>query len=90
MSSQDAMQQQIQRATVIQEKYGTWLMNFPNVIGVGVGFTTQNDTRLGDVGLVVMVDHKVPEDQLQAAEILPKELEGVKVDVQEGGFFTAQ
>jgi hypothetical protein len=88
MASQDLMQQQIQRATAAQQKYVDWLMSLPHVVGVGVGFANKDGARTGDVALIVMVDHKVPEAQLAPEAIIPKELDGVRVDVQETGVFT--
>jgi hypothetical protein len=36
-----------------------------------------------------MVDRKIPDDQLLPEQRLPRILEGVRVDVQEMGSFTA-
>ena len=42
------------------------------------------------IGVIVMVDHKVPPGQLAANDLIPKQLDGVPVDVQETGGFSAQ
>jgi hypothetical protein len=60
-------------------------MDKPNVVGVGVGLRSRNG-RVGDqIALIVMVSHKVPVAELAPGDIIPAEIEGVPVDVQEMG-----
>jgi hypothetical protein len=61
-----------------------------NVVGVGVGFRFAQGRRTEIVGLVVMVRRKVPVGQLRPEDVIPAELEGVPVDVQEVGVISAQ
>jgi hypothetical protein len=42
------------------------------------------------VALVVMVTQKLPDWQLAAEDVIPTEIEGVPVDVQEIGWLNAQ
>jgi hypothetical protein len=42
------------------------------------------------VGIIVMVSRKVPSSQLAESDIVPRELDGVPVDVQEVGEVRAQ
>ena len=44
----------------------------------------------GEVALVVMVKKKVPHAQLAAEDVIPMQIEGVRVDVQEVGELKAQ
>ncbi|HVU09662.1 MAG TPA: hypothetical protein VHD90_00235 [Phototrophicaceae bacterium] len=90
MSSQNDLHEQTQLASQIQAKYANDLMQKPNVIGVGVGHPISNGVRSPNVGLIVMVDHKIPLDELAPDDVIPKQLEGVQVDVQEMGAFRAQ
>jgi hypothetical protein len=60
------------------------LLAYPNVNAVGIG------ERAGHRVIKVMVTKKVPESSLQPGQILPKELEGVELDVEEIGEITAQ
>jgi hypothetical protein len=87
--SQDDVNEQLRRASEAQQKYTDKLLNYPNVVGVAVGYITQSGQRTPEIGLIVMVDQKVPEAQLAPEDILPRELDGVRVDVQETGVFTA-
>jgi len=55
-----------------------------NVTGVGIG-------RRGDTDVIkVFVTHKVPRSQLRPEDVVPRELEGFVVDVEEIGAITAQ
>jgi predicted regulator of amino acid metabolism with ACT domain len=75
--------------TQIQAKYVDDLMRLPNVVGVGIGQAQVNDTYTDTPAIVVMVERKVPADQLDAEARIPRELEGVRVDVQEVGQLNA-
>jgi hypothetical protein len=44
----------------------------------------------GEVALVVMVKKKVPPAQLAAEDVIPIQIEGARVDVQEVGELKAQ
>lgn len=89
MSSQEEINRQVQRASEVQEKYADALMRLPHVVGIGIGFTTRGGARTPEVGLIVMVDVKLPAAQLADDELVPRELDGVRVDVQETGVFSA-
>ena len=89
MSSQDEINQQVRRASEVQSKYANMLMNKPHVVGVAVGYATRGQTRTSEVGVIVMVDKKVPLAQLAPDDAIPTELDGVRVDVQETGAFSA-
>lgn len=57
----------------------------PNVVGVGVGYKTQNQDSTGEMGVVVLVRRKLPRAALSAAALVPQELSGVRTDVIEVG-----
>ena len=90
MASQDDLNRQVQRASQVQAKYADQLMRKLHVIGVAVGHPIQKGVRSPNVGVIVMVDHKVPPDQLAPDELIPGQLDGVRVDVQEMGTLKAQ
>lgn len=75
--------------TAIQEKYIDELMAYPNVVGVGVGYRQHGNETTDELSLIVLVDEKLPVAQLAPEHILPTELEGITVDVQETGSFSA-
>lgn len=85
MSQED----RIAQATAVQTRYEDMLLRLPNVVGVGVGLIYQGGSPTGEVGLVVMVERKLPAAQLASAERIPPELDGVRVDVQEVGAISA-
>lgn len=76
------------RLSAVQTKYVDDLMQKANVVGVGVGLAQQGGAPTDVPALVVLVTHKVPLAQLAPEDIIPKELDGVRVDVQATGVFT--
>jgi len=55
-----------------------------NVIGVDINEIRENgQVKKGEFGICVYVQQKLPESSLDAAEILPRELEALPVDVIE-------
>ena len=66
------------------------LMAKPNVVGVGIGFRETHGVRTDTVGIVVLVSHKFPAAELSPEALLPTELDGIPVDVQEVGKVAAQ
>ena len=63
----------------VLRKHEDALLAYPNVIGAGIG------ERAGHQVIKVMVVRKVPESSLQPDEVLPKELDGCALDVEEIG-----
>jgi hypothetical protein len=61
------------------------LLRKANVVGVGVGYRRRRGQITDTVALVVMVSRKLPREQLAPEDLLPRELDGVPVDVQEVG-----
>ena len=68
----------------IKKRYADELMTLPNVTGVGVG------ERDGAQVIKVFVVRKLPLEALSASERVPRELEGVRCDVEEIGVLSAQ
>jgi hypothetical protein len=89
MVTHEPTQQQIQHACDVQEKYNDRLMQYPHVVGTGVGFAKKHGQATPEVALIVMVDRKLEPDTLEPNEMLPHSLDGVRVDVQEMGAFAA-
>ncbi len=80
-----AQDEQTAKAMLVQNKYLNELMNKKHVMGVAVGLVQKGGAPSGDVGLVVMVDKKLPSDEIDPVDQIPAELDGVRVDVQEIG-----
>jgi hypothetical protein len=85
-----SVDEQTARAQLVQQKYMESLLKLPHVVGVGIGFVKKDGMQSGEVGLVVMVDQKVSAQDVDPVDKIPKELDGVRVDVQEIGQPTAQ
>jgi len=79
-----------QKAQAIKRKYESDLLSRPNVVGVGVGYLRRDGKATGEIGIIVMVERKLSPEQLGPQEIIPTELEGIPLDVQEVGQLTAQ
>jgi len=78
----------LEQITDVQVKYVDTLMTLVNVIGVGIGFAKVSGDYTEQMALIVMVEHKVPETDLPPTDVVPREIEGVRVDVQEVGALT--
>jgi hypothetical protein len=72
-------------ARQIKQKFESELMNMPNVVGVGVGLRQVEGEYTDEIALIVMVKKKFDEAELSPEEVVPQELEGLRVDVQEVG-----
>lgn len=88
--SQNDRQQAIERATAVKETHESSLMAKANVVGVGIGFIHRGGERTDEIGIVVMVRDKKPWALLAEADRIPKEIEGIPVDVQAVGEIWAQ
>ena len=79
----------LERARRAKSAHEIKLLGMPNVVGVGIGQVRRGAKKTGEVGIVVMVNKKVPSAQLSEADLIPRVLDGVLVDVQEVGEFVA-
>jgi hypothetical protein len=68
----------------VQRRIEGQLLQLPNVTGVGVG------EKDGTPVIKVYVIQKLPESALRPEEIVPKQVEGQQLDVEEIGVITAQ
>lgn len=87
--SDPELQEQVKRATEVQAKYADILMSKPHVVGLGIGFAQTHGETTRQVAIIVMVDDKLPEAQLNYDDLIPSQLDGVRVDVQPTGTFGA-
>lgn len=74
--------------TEVQLRHMDELMGKANVVGVAIGYIERSN-QPPQLGIVVMVTHKVAAEALAPQDLIPAELEGVPVDVRETGAFTA-
>jgi len=61
------------------------LLAMQNVVGVGVGYQIKGGEQTGNYAIVVMVSRKLPLPALAPNAILPKNVDGVTIDVIEVG-----
>lgn len=71
----------------VQERHDARLMQFPNVVGTGIGYRQRKGQTTDEMCLVVLVSQKLKRSALPVQAILPRELDGVPVDVVETGAF---
>lgn len=86
----NAYQNAYEQARAVKDAHLQKLLSYPNVVGVGVGYRMVAGVRTNQVAVVVMVRSKHPSAGMQPEELLPAELEGVPVDVQEIGDLSVQ
>jgi hypothetical protein len=60
-----------------------WFYHFSNVTDAGIGLKMKNGAFRQQRAIVVYVSRKIPTSELPANALLPREIEGVPVDVQE-------
>ncbi|HSR72337.1 MAG TPA: hypothetical protein VLL72_08145 [Kiloniellales bacterium] len=58
----------------------------PNVTGVDVGYKYDGGRRSDVIAVRIHVEEKIPVSALEAAEVLPSEIDGVPVDVIQGHY----
>ncbi|MBI5026384.1 MAG: hypothetical protein HZC12_06620 [Nitrospirae bacterium] len=73
----------------IKEKWESKLMAYPNVVGVAVGFCQREGKYTEEKCIVVYVKKKEDPAHLRPEEVIPREVDGIPVDVQESGEFSA-
>ncbi|MBO8138152.1 MAG: hypothetical protein H0Z40_08460 [Desulfotomaculum sp.] len=61
------------------------LLQRDNVIGVGIGHKQVSNKRTKQLSMVVLVEKKLPPEDLKRSHIIPRKVEGVDTDVIEVG-----
>jgi hypothetical protein len=89
-SGENSRQSAYEKALAVKRVHQDALLAKANVVGVGIGLRQRGGEHSGDVALIVMVKNKVPEDELAPEDIVPEEIDGVPVEVQEVGDIRAQ
>ena len=74
------------KAKDVHKKHSSRILRYPGVTAVDIGFRTRGGIlhKDGNICLLVWVKKKLPESDLDKSKSLPKEIEGVSVDVLEG------
>jgi hypothetical protein len=71
------------RALEVKGRQAQFLRGHPNVTGLGVGFREVRGKRTEEIVLRVFVSRKLPLSELAPEDVLPREIDGVQVDVAE-------
>jgi len=83
------MSDEMARIRAVKAAHEAELMRKANVVGVGIGLRQRDGQYTGELALIVSVTHKVPPEELDAEDQVPREIDGVPVDVQAVGTLRA-
>ncbi len=78
-------EKELERLKTVKEAHEAELLRKPNVVGVGIGLRKRGGEMTNEPVIVVSVTRKLPSAQLAPQDIVPRDLEGFPVDVQEVG-----
>ncbi|MGD1996590.1 MAG: hypothetical protein PVH62_07435 [Anaerolineae bacterium] len=78
-------EEELNRLKAVKAAYEMELLQKANVVGVGIGTQRRAGQLTGEPSIVVSVTRKVPRNLLDPGDVIPPELDGVPVDVQEVG-----
>ena len=73
----------------VKEKYEAELMRKKGVTGCSIGYRYVDGKRTDQLCIICYVTEKIPETDLKKKDIIPREIEGVPIDVIESGKFRA-
>jgi hypothetical protein len=77
--------EKLERVRAVRAAYEADLMRKANVVGVGIGLKQVDGQQTEEPAIVVSVTRKLPFPQLRPDDVIPRELDGVPVDVQAVG-----
>jgi len=77
--------EQLRQLREVKAAHESDLMRKANVVGVGIGFRKRGQKLTDEVAIIVSVTHKVPLPQLDPDDVIPRELDGLPVDIQAVG-----
>ena len=77
--------EELERLRAIRAAHEADLMRKANVVGVGIGLRQCEGKPTKELAIVISVTQKVPLSRLDPSDVIPRELEGVPVDVQAVG-----
>ncbi|HEC34394.1 MAG TPA: hypothetical protein ENI37_06725 [Chloroflexi bacterium] len=80
---------ELTRIRAIKAAHEMELLRKANVVGVGIGLRKRGGQSTGELSIIVSVTRKVPLESLPPQDMIPRELDGVPVDVQVVGTLRA-
>jgi len=75
----------LERLKAVKAAHEADLMRKVNVVGVGIGLRQREGKLTDEPVIVVSVIRKAPLSQLDSGDVIPRELDGIPVDVQAVG-----
>ena len=75
----------LSEAKKIRKKYEKTLMRKKGVVGCAVGYKQIAGKKTDQICIICYVIKKIPEDQLDEADLIPTKFEGIQTDVIESG-----
>lgn len=69
----------------VKKRHEAEILAKKNVVGLGIGFRQRGGETSDELGLVVFVSKKLPDEAVSPEDRIPAFLDGVPVDVQEVG-----
>jgi hypothetical protein len=75
----------VDKYRTLLRKHSKKLLNFDNVVGVGVGYKIVNGRSTNEPSIMVLVKKKLPKETLKKRDIIPKTLGQISTDVIEVG-----
>ena len=82
-------QMAVERARSVKQAHEEELMVMPNVVAIGIGRRKVGGSFSNEIAIIVSVSQKYLPDELDEADTIPTEIEGVLVDVQQVGTLRA-
>ena len=76
---------EVARVSEVKSRHEEELLKKANVVAVGVGFREQSGRLTEQLCIVVSVRRKIKLAELDVKDVIPVDIEGVKVDVRETG-----
>ena len=83
--NQSEIRSQIEHIHAVKARYEAALLEKENVVSVGIGFPLREGQPVGEPGIIVSVTRKVAAHELAPEDLIPRQLEGVRVWVEEIG-----
>ncbi|MGC9521564.1 MAG: hypothetical protein ACP5HG_06740 [Anaerolineae bacterium] len=77
------MAERLDHIRKVKAKYEADLLNKANVVSVGIGYPMSEAAAAKEPGIVVSVTHKVSASELTPEDLVPRELDDVRVWVEE-------
>jgi len=79
----DGTEDTLARIREVKAKYEAQLMQMANVVAVGIGVPIEGGRPKGEPGIIVSVTRKVAVGKLRPRDLVPKEIEDVRVWVED-------